>query len=141
MIARRAPHRLAARTRNGFTLLEVLVVVAILVILASVLTFAVVSNLRSAKVDQATIQAQNIQKAALAYYARTGGNYPQTLQNLVIRDPSSGVGPFLEGGASAITDPWGSPYQYEVVNDDTGNERFVVFTVSPEGQRIQWPRN
>jgi hypothetical protein len=37
-------------------------------------------------------------------------------------------------------DPWGQPYQFEIVPDATGTERFVVYTQSPEGQRIQFPR-
>lgn len=140
MIARPVTRRLAAQTRGGFTLLEVLVVVAILVILASVATFAVVSYLRWAKADQATLQAQKIQQAALSYYTKTGGNYPQSLEVLVVRDPSTGVGPLLEGGESAILDPWGNPFQFQVVMDNAGAERFVVSTVSPDGQLIQWPR-
>ena len=140
MLARPASHRLTARTRAGFTLLEVLVVVAILVILASVATFATVSYLAGAKVDQATLQAQNIQKAGMAYYTKSGGMWPDSLQLLVMRDPNTGTQPLLEGGESAILDPWQQPYQFEVIQDDTGTERFVVYTVSPEGNRIQWPR-
>lgn len=140
MIARPASRRLAARTRAGFTLIEVLVVVSIIVILASVATFAAVSFLSGAKIDEATIKAQNIQKAGMAYYTKSSGVWPDSLQLLVIRDPNTGTQPLLEGGESAITDPWGQPYQFEVILDDTGTERFVVYTVSPEGNRIQWPR-
>jgi general secretion pathway protein G len=139
MIVRAASNRLDSRTRAGFTLLEVLVVVAILVILATVATFSVVSYLRGAREDQATLQAQNIQKAAMSYYAKAG-IWPQSLEILAVRDPSNGVGPFLEGGASSITDPWGQPYQFNVIQDESGNERFVVFTTSPDGKQIQWPR-
>jgi general secretion pathway protein G len=129
--------RLAPHARGGFTLLEVLVVVAILVILASVATFATVRYLRSARVDQATLQMQKIQQAIKAYHVQTGGVYPSSLEELAVATQAGP--PYLEGGASAITDPWGQPYQYEVVDDGTGSERVVVFTVF-EGQRIQWPR-
>ncbi|HET6576356.1 MAG TPA: prepilin-type N-terminal cleavage/methylation domain-containing protein [Fimbriiglobus sp.] len=139
MIARPASRRLAARTRAGFTLIEVLVVVSIIVILASVATFAAVSYLSGAKIDQATLQATNIQKAATAYFVKSGV-WPDSLQQLVMRDPNSGAGPLLEGGESALLDPWQNPFQFEVMPDQTGTERFVVFTQSPEGQRIQWPR-
>jgi hypothetical protein len=99
-----------------------------------------VSFLAGAKVDQATIQATNIQKAATAYFTKSGGLWPESLQVLAMRDPNTGTAPLLEGGESALIDPWQQPYQFEVVLDDTGTERFVVYTVSPEGQRIQWPR-
>jgi general secretion pathway protein G len=140
MLARHASHRPAARTRAGFTLLEVLVVVAILVILASVATFATVSYLAGAKVDQASLQATNIQKAAMAYYTKSGGMYPDSLQALVMRDPTTGTPPLLEGGESAILDPWQQPFQFEIIMDEAGSERFVVYTTGPEGQRIQFPR-
>ena len=139
MLARPATRRLAARTRQGFTLLEVLVVVAILVILASVATFATVSYLKQARNDQATLQAQKIHQAAKAYYTKSGGVWPQSLQELVV-PVSPGVPPLLEGGETEITDPWGTPFQFNVVPDDgTGTERFVVFTTSPDGAQIQWP--
>ena len=140
MLARPTTRRVTARTRAGFTLLEVLVVVAILVILASVATFATVSYLAGAKVDQAGLQATNIQKAAMAYYTKSGGTYPDSLQLLVVRDATTGTQPLLEGGESAILDPWQQPFQFEIIMDNAGAERFVVFTTSPEGQRIQFPR-
>jgi general secretion pathway protein G len=139
MLARPAARRLASRTREGFTLLEVLVVVAILVILASVATFATVSYLKQARIDQATLEAQKIQKAAMAYHVKSGGVWPDSLQALVV-STSPGVPPLLEGGETAIMDPWGNPYQFQVIPDDgTGTERFMVFTQSPDGAQIQWP--
>lgn len=138
MIVRSHP-RAVRPVRAGFTLLEVLVVVAILVILASVLTFATTSYLSQAKYDQATIQAKNIQTAAMSYYAKSGGNYPPSLEYLVQANEVVSQ-PLLEGGASAIIDPWGSPFQFQVMMDAAGAERFVVMTTGPNGQPIQWPR-
>lgn len=131
--------RLPRHARRGFTLLEVLVVVAILVILASVATFATVSYLRGARIDEATMKAANIQKAAMAFYTKSGGTYPPSLEVLAMSTPEYGP-PLLEGGAGAITDPWGQPYQFDVIVDNAGQERFVVFTTSPDGQQITWPR-
>lgn len=142
MIVRPAARRLPAATRQGFTLLEVLVVVAILVILASVATFAVVSHLSGAREDEAALKAQNIQKAAMAYTAKAG-QFPESLEVLIMRDPNSGTLPMLEGGLSAITDPWNNVYQFEVITDDSGTPRFVVYTFTPppDNKRISWPRN
>ena len=133
--ARRSP----LTARRGFTLLEVLVVVAILVILASVATFAAVSYLRGARIDEATLKAQKIQQAAMSFYTKSGGTYPPSLEVLAVATPEYGP-PLLEGGASAITDPWGNPYQFDIVVDNAGQERFVVLTTSPDGQQITWPR-
>src|SRR5579885_697023 len=138
MIARPVSRRLPAPSRAGFTLLEVLVVVAILVILASVATFAVVKYLRDAKLSQADLQMQKIEQAAKAYYTQSGGNWPTSIDMLVTQTEAGP--PFLEGGASAITDPWGKPYQIELTQDAYGSTRLVVWTTDDYGQRRQWPR-
>lgn len=135
----RRPTRRHSAARRGFTLLEVLVVVAIIVILASLATFATVSFLRGARIDEATIKAQKIQQAAMSFYTKSGGTYPPSLQVLAMASPEYGP-PLLEGGASAITDPWGQPYQADLIVDSAGAERYVVFTTSPDGQQITWPR-
>ena len=70
----------------------------------------------------------------MAYYTKSGGTYPDSLELLVMRDPNTGTPPLLEGGERAIIDPWRQPFQFEIVMDDAGAERFVVYTTSPEGQ-------
>jgi type II secretory pathway pseudopilin PulG len=112
-----------------------------LAVLAIVLVLASVEYGGSNRSDQATFQAQNITKAIRSYHAKTGGTWPTTLHVLTGRDPETGVGPFLEGGESAITDPWGNPYQYEIRADDPDGEHVVVWTTGPGGERIQWPRD
>jgi hypothetical protein len=100
-------------------------------------------RLEKALEDRATLQAQKIQQAALSYYTKTGGNYPPSLEVLVVPDPQTGVGPLLEGGRKAITDPWGAPFQFHVVIDDKSAERLYIWTVSPYGdgkKKIVWPR-
>lgn len=126
------------RTRRGFTLIEVLAVVAILVILASVLAFSAVTYLEGAKVDQATIQAQNIQKAATAYYTKSGGSFPESLEMLIVANEVTPM-PLLDGGVSAITDPWGNRFVGQPIEDSNGAVRFVV-TTTHGNQTIQWPR-
>lgn len=94
--------------------------------------------------EGALLQALNIQKAGLAYYTKTGGVYPRALKVLVVKDPNTGTPPLLLGGEKAITDPWGAPYQFEIVLDDGGVERMYVWTVSPYGdgrKKIVWPRD
>jgi general secretion pathway protein G len=125
------------RRRSAFTLLEVLVVVAILVILASVGTISVIRYLDSAKADTATLQMQTLQKQCMAYYTQSGGQWPQSLNDLV-NNPS---GSMLEGGMQALIDPWGQPYQYTIrQNPVSGQEEPFISTVTPKGMPISWPR-
>jgi prepilin-type N-terminal cleavage/methylation domain-containing protein len=62
---------------SGFTLVELLVVIGIIAILASVILFAGGAALRSAKRAKANNTATQIQTAALAYYTEYGV-YPVT---------------------------------------------------------------
>ena len=100
--------RVAAR--SAFTLLEVLIVVAILVVLASVSSIYVFKFLHDAKVDAAKVSATNISKAIQAYEIRNGAP-PDSLMALI--QPPDGTRPYLEGGQGALVDPWGKPFQYD----------------------------
>ncbi|HET6573881.1 MAG TPA: type II secretion system protein GspG [Fimbriiglobus sp.] len=93
---------------------------------------------------RALLQMQNIQKAGVAYYIKNGGVYPRALKLLVVKDPNTGTPPLLAGGAKAITDPWGAPYQFDVRADQNGIERLHIWTTSPYGdgkKRIVWPQD
>ncbi|OWK45664.1 prepilin-type N-terminal cleavage/methylation domain-containing protein [Fimbriiglobus ruber] len=136
MIVRQTARRLPARTRSAFTLLEVLVVVAILVILASVSTFATVSYLERAKRSEANLKMQKVETAAKAFYTQYS-YWPSSPQDLVQMGPD-GTAPFLEGGASAISDPWGAPFTLAEEQDSTGSIRVRIYS-SGSGNQMAWP--
>lgn len=108
MIARQ-PTRAAARA--GFTLMEVLVVVAILVILAGVGSVAVFRYLEESKESAALIGIKNIETAVKAYSLKEG-DFPADLS--VLTQPSDGRPAALEDGM--LIDPWKRPYVYEREN-------------------------
>ena len=128
--------RAAGRVRQAFTLLEVLVVVAILLILAGLGTFAAVSQLSKAKVNEAKLKMQAVEQACKRYYISHEATYPDNLTVLV--QPPDGR-PELEGGQTAITDPWGKPFSMSVVADQTGTQRVVIKTTDDQGNPLQWP--
>jgi len=110
-------YRGRGRRSAGFTLIEVMVVVAILAILAAVVVPRVMdepAKARAAKVKQ-DIRAI---ESALDLYKLDNYRYPTTDQGLeaLVSKPSSGpeAKNYKEGGylRDLPKDPWGNPYQY-----------------------------
>ena len=135
MLTTNQPNR---RTRrDAFTLIEVLVVMAIIVILASVATIGIFRYLDNAKENVAESQMNLIVKGYESFLLRTGGsNYPNDPIELV--QPSDGGRPYLDGGLSAITSPWGDRYQVNIVETSSGPKP-VVTCNSPNGT-LQIPK-
>jgi general secretion pathway protein G len=123
--------RASQRTRRpGFTLMEVMVVVAILVVLAGVSSIAVFSYLDKAKVKRARVDVETIAQAC-QMYKLDHGEYPPDLNSLI-----TGTKPLLQDGARAITDPWGKQYQYDPNGRNSGGQKPDVYTVDTEGNTI-----
>jgi len=129
-----APRRL--RLRPAFTLVEVLVVMVILVIIAGAATVATFSYLDKAKRQETRLKAQKIENAAKSYYALYQ-DYPTDPMQLVQQMPD-GSAPLIEGGQSAVLDPWGQPFQMSIIQDDQASTRVRVIS-NGSGTPIAWP--
>lgn len=130
MIAKTAARRLSGRTRSAFTLLEVLVVVAILVVLAGVSSMYVFKYLEDAKKDKAVLDMKTLESVFKNYSVKNGGQGPSAITDLV---------PYLEQGQNGLVNPWGRPYQYRVIQAEVG-ERVQFYTIADDGQELVWPR-
>lgn len=114
-----------ARSREsseaGFTLVELLVVLAIIVLLAGIVAPQVLRYLGSARSEAASAQIRNIENALELFYI-DNHRYPSTEEGLaVLSKPSpelgaSWNGPYLRD-ADALRDPWGRPYVYASTGD------------------------
>ncbi|HEY7852758.1 MAG TPA: type II secretion system major pseudopilin GspG [Caulobacteraceae bacterium] len=103
------------RDDGGFTLLELLVVLAIMGLLAAIIAPQVLKYLGSSRTQTAKVQVQNV-VAALELYRLDVGRYPTQEEGLaaVVTAPPNEAGwngPYLQRSA-ALTDPWGQPYLY-----------------------------
>jgi len=101
--------------QQGFTLLELLVVIVIIGMLAAIAAPQALKFLGGAKVDTARIQINNLE-TVLDLYRLQIGAYPNSNEGLLalIERPASvgnWNGPYVKKRESLV-DPWGSPYQY-----------------------------
>jgi general secretion pathway protein G len=116
----------AAAMRAGFTLIEILVAVAIIGILGTVATVSIPRILENNKIKAAKMGVDNL-KAAVVTYNIEKGKYPSDLKALV--DASGDDGPVVEGGDNALYDPWGVEYKYE-----RKGKKIVVISAGPDGE-------
>ena len=120
---------------RGFTLIEVMVVVVILGILASLIIPKIMSRPEQARLIKAKQDIQAIQ-SALDLYQLDNATYPTTQQglNALVEKPSLAPIPegWKEGGylRKMPIDPWGEPYQY--IND---NDKIKIFSYGPKGKQ------
>ena len=102
----------AANNIKGFTIIELLIVMAILGMLAVMVAPNLFNQADSARRDAALSQISSL-TSALDAYRLDMGQYPDSLESLV-RDTSGRAawnGPYLRG--EVPLDPWGNPYVYE----------------------------
>jgi general secretion pathway protein G len=119
-------------TEDGFTLVELLVVLAIIAMLATLIGPKVLGYLGGARRDTATFQIHNLSGAVDLYYLATG-TYPTKEQGLAaLMTAPAGVagwaGPYLQNSA-ALTDPWGRPYLYQPAENG-----YVISSAGRDGQ-------
>ncbi len=103
-----------ARER-GFTLLELLVVLAIMGLLAAIVGPQVIKYLGSSRTQTAKVQVKNV-ATALELFRLDAGRYPTPEEGLqaLVTAPSSVTawnGPYLPQ-ATALNDPWAHPYRF-----------------------------
>jgi general secretion pathway protein G len=123
--------------RSAFTLLEVLVVVAILVILAGVGVVATTRYLEDSRKSRAQLQCRTIATAMEAYHTNpsSNGEYPSSMQQLVT--PPWGGSSYLRDPQADMTDPWGRQgFNITMTSTDGTTEIPMVTCQAPDGVHI-----
>ncbi len=123
---REAENEVVAAMRAGFTLIEILVAVAIIGILGTTAAIGIPRMLNNAKINAAKVGVDNL-KGALVAYNIEKGKYPSDLKALI--EASGDEDPIVDGGEAALFDPWGTEYKYE-----RKGKRFVVISAGPDGE-------
>ena len=119
-------NEMSVAMRAGFTLIEILVAVAIIGILGAVAVVNVTANIENAKVTAAQESVNNLKNAVTTYYLKNK-KYPSALTDLVKED-SEGIA-VLEGGEGALEDPWGTEFKYE-----RKGSKITVISAGPDGE-------
>ena len=124
---------------SGFTLLELLVVLAILGMLVYLVAPAALRQLGSAKEK---IAGQSIQRLSgiLDIYKLDVGSYPSSdegLQALIVKPPEANNwnGPYIKGDGLPA-DPWNHAYVYRSPSNRPGHD-FDLCSLGPNAQAVQ----
>ena len=133
--------------RSGFTLIEVLLVIVIILMLAGALVDFLLPQQEGAEKNTTKLLLQNVETALDTYWLNMG-RYPTTEQGLTAlmskptfeneRLGDKWNGPYLKPGTK-LEDSWGNQIRYELAEttDDTSNTsaaRYKLYSVGPAGQ-------
>ncbi|MEX3012089.1 type II secretion system major pseudopilin GspG [Hoeflea sp. TYP-13] len=134
VVRNRRRNRSAHSDVAGFTMVELLVVLAIIGLIASFAVPQVLRYLGSARSDAAGIQISNIESAMELYYI-DNMKYPETEQGisaLSVRpaDEARWNGPYLKD-ADKLKDPWGNAYTY---SRDENSGGIVISSLGRDGK-------
>lgn len=124
----------ARQGEQGFTLVEMLVVIAIIGLIMGLVGPRVLSYLTESKVKAAKIQMQSF-ASALDLFNLDTGRYPSTAEGLtalVQRTPgvTSWNGPYLKSGV-VPNDPWSRPYVYRTPGE---RNAYDILSYGSDGQ-------
>ena len=98
---------------NGFTLIELMIVVVILGLLATVIMPRMLNRPEQARRMKAKVDIRNIE-SALALFKTDTGRFPTTSEGLRVLVSDPGIKGYNSDGYldKAPIDPWGKPYIY-----------------------------
>lgn len=120
------------RARRGFTLAEMMVVIVIIGLLATLVVPNVIRRFFQAQSVKAKSDIQAIMQSLTEYAINNKGSYPSSLQPLVTPDTNGHC--YLEGYNQKIPrDPWKREYLYEPPTPE--HPKPHVYSLGADGKR------
>lgn len=124
--------------RAGFSLIEIMIAVAIMAVLAVLIVPNVLGRLKKAKVTSAETNLRAISAAITNFYADIG-QYPTRLRDLVKKPTEEALAkkwadPYLQTakGGEMRADPWGNQYQYKLTAG--AQHPYELYSYGPNGK-------
>jgi len=126
--------------RDGFTLVELMIVIAILGLLMAFLGPTVYNAYKKAQVGAAKTELLRLKTAINQFYMDTGV-YPGSLKDLTRPPAQEEIARKWGGGLGAKgkyvkklkKDPWGVPYKYN--RERYKDNPYTLFSYGPDGRR------
>lgn len=135
------PTRRLRRTRRGFTLIEVLIVIAIVAALGALVAFNLIGTKEKANTDLASIDMKTIQRALQLFYTNHN-RWPTDAEGIkVLWDKSALENPEVDEAKwtrlleePSENDPWGSPWQYRAQSEHGDSTKYDLWSTGPDKQ-------
>ena len=124
--AARGLSRRARQGERGMTLLEIMIVVAILGLLATVVVSNLMNKFNNAKVQTTKLKISEVKSTINQYYTVVG-EYPNSMNDLV--NPPDGLSAFFD---KVPQDAWGKELIYK---SSPNGDTFEVMSLGKDGQR------
>jgi len=128
---------LGPRSRSAFTLIELMLVVIIIGVLATMVVPRLTGRSKQAKMTVAKSDINGGLATALDLFELDNGRYPKTenFPNALLETPNdlkdTWAGPYLK---KAPKDPWGNAYQYK--KDNSLSIGYRLWTITPDDEEI-----
>ena len=116
------------RSRAGFTLIEIMVVIAIIGLILTFVGPNILNRLREAKVTSTKVGLQNL-KSAIEDYRRHHSRVPDSLEELRQPNEKNFNEPYLESDEKLL-DSWGTPFQYQRLS----NTKYNIISLGADGE-------
>lgn len=131
------PNEAVKQSEAGFSLVELMVVVFIMGLLATLIIINVAPVGEQSRVNKAQADISAVE-SALEMYSLDMRNYPSSdlgLAALQTAPSSIDASTYRPGGyiKRLRVDPWGNDYQYALPGERSGG-RYDVFSLGPDGQ-------